>query len=99
VSVILYDKLAAWAAGKPQIAALHIFGSRARGDHRPDSDLNVALEFVDVERQVIELVYNRARWIWELSELSGLTVNDLDLRFDKHIVKLPIVTVYRRTTP
>jgi len=36
------SKLAGWAASKPQIAELWIFGSRARGDNRPDSDLDVA---------------------------------------------------------
>lgn len=99
MTVILYNKLAAWAESKPEIAALHIFGSRARGDHGPKTELDIALEFVDVEQQLIQLVCNRPRWIWELSELTGLAVTDLQLRSDKHIVKLPIVTVYRRTAP
>jgi predicted nucleotidyltransferase len=33
-----------WAIPKPYILRCWIFGSRARGDHRPDSDLDVAIE-------------------------------------------------------
>lgn len=99
VTVILYDKLAAWAESKPQIAALHIFGSRARGDHAPNSDLDIALEFLDVGEELTELACSRSQWKRELSDLSGLTVKNLELRSDKHTVKLPIVAVYRRSAP
>lgn len=33
-----------WANAKPFVRRVWIFGSRARGDHRPDSDLDVAVE-------------------------------------------------------
>jgi predicted nucleotidyltransferase len=36
-------KLASWAGEKPQIAELWLFGSRVRGTHREDSDLDVAV--------------------------------------------------------
>lgn len=32
------------AAHDSEIVAVHLFGSRARGDHRPDSDADIALE-------------------------------------------------------
>ncbi|WP_186419218.1 nucleotidyltransferase domain-containing protein [Bosea sp. CS1GBMeth4] len=35
--------LALWAHGKGEIAELWLFGSRARGDHRHDSDLDLAV--------------------------------------------------------
>ena len=33
-----------WASSKPFIVRLWVFGSRARGTHRPDSDLDVAVQ-------------------------------------------------------
>jgi len=35
--------LATWARDTREVSEVWIFGSRARGDHRPDSDLDVAL--------------------------------------------------------
>ena len=37
--------VAQWADERPAIEKAYIFGSRARGDHRPDSDLDLAIEF------------------------------------------------------
>lgn len=34
----------AWAEGVPKFAAVWIYGSRARGDHHPGSDLDIAVE-------------------------------------------------------
>jgi predicted nucleotidyltransferase len=39
--------LARWAAQHPEVHRIYIFGSRARGDHRPDSDLDIAVELVE----------------------------------------------------
>lgn len=36
--------LLTWASGKPLINRLWLFGSRVRGEHRPDSDVDVAIE-------------------------------------------------------
>ena len=41
--------LGKWAAGKPTIKALYVFGSYARGEARPTSDLDLAIDFVDVD--------------------------------------------------
>lgn len=98
VSVALYDKLAGWAQSKRQLAALHIFGARARGDHRPDSALKLALEFIDAEDEIRLLHDHALAWKQELADLSGLDVAQLELRSNKQIVRLPIVTVYRRPT-
>lgn len=96
MSAALYEKLAGWAQSKQQLAALHIFGARARGDHRPDSELALALEFVDVENEARLLRDHAPTWNQELADLSGLDVAELELRSNKQIVKLPVVTVYRR---
>jgi hypothetical protein len=39
----LVDILADWIAPAPNIPAIYLFGSRVRGDHRPDSDVDVRL--------------------------------------------------------
>ncbi|HHA2633797.1 nucleotidyltransferase domain-containing protein [Stenotrophomonas maltophilia] len=33
-----------WARQEPIIAKIHLFGSRLRGDHRLDSDIDIAVE-------------------------------------------------------
>lgn len=37
-----------WASGKSLVKRVHIFGSRVRRDHRPDSDIDIAVE-LDLE--------------------------------------------------
>jgi len=37
-----------WAADKAPITKVYIFGSRVKGDFRPDSDLDVALELYPI---------------------------------------------------
>ncbi len=96
MSVALYEQLAGWAQSKRQLAALHIFGARARGDHRPDSELELALEFTDAENEVGLLHNHAVAWKQEVADFSGLEVAALELRSNKQIVKLPIVTIYRR---
>lgn len=48
-----------------RLAAVYLFGSRARGDHRPDSDADVAVflrdapgDPFDVEREIVEDGYD-----------------------------------------
>jgi predicted nucleotidyltransferase len=38
--------LADWSADKP--VTIFLFGSRVRGDHRPDSDVDVLVQFGDM---------------------------------------------------
>jgi predicted nucleotidyltransferase len=40
---ILAQILAKWADGAPGVKEVYLFGSRVRGDHRPDSDVDVRL--------------------------------------------------------
>lgn len=38
------DVVSNWARGKPLIKRVYLFGSRVRGDHKPTSDLDIAVE-------------------------------------------------------
>jgi len=40
---ILAETLAEWADAAPEVPAVYLFGSRVRGDHRADSDVDVRL--------------------------------------------------------
>jgi predicted nucleotidyltransferase len=65
-----------WATTKPFIRRLWIFGSRARGQGRPDSDLNVAVEIDPVgtdENAYTSFVHDAGNWRAELQPL--LTYN------------------------
>ena len=53
---IPHQVLAKWAVGKPTIKALYVFGSYARGQARPDSDLDLAFEFINVDAPLSELI-------------------------------------------
>jgi predicted nucleotidyltransferase len=37
-------KINAWAEQHPEIERIYLYGSRARGDHRPDSDIDLAID-------------------------------------------------------
>jgi predicted nucleotidyltransferase len=74
--------LLAWAAAHPNIAKLHLFGSRASGVSEPWSDLDLAFEFDGIDDDLAELIENSSAWKAELSSLLGLVVKDLYLFTD-----------------
>ncbi len=87
ISDDLRDKLLTWAASKPTVNALFIFGSYANGTAGPESDLDIAFDFVDqVDSPLAELITNAAIWKTELTDLTGITVKDLYL-FDDQVVR------------
>jgi predicted nucleotidyltransferase len=66
------EVLVDWAARTPEVMALHVFGSRARGTALCYSDLDLAIELIAKEdEQMLVFVDRRQRWIDELSELTG----------------------------
>jgi predicted nucleotidyltransferase len=88
--------LAEWAAKQPEILSLFVFGSRARGDARADSDLDLAFELDNTrEPQLAVLIATRARWQRELAALTGLVVRDLYL-WDTPEVSGPARAIYAR---
>lgn len=56
--------LITWASTKPKIKRLWVFGSRARGDHRSDSDLDIAIELRGSGRETpfTQFMFNRDEW-------------------------------------
>jgi predicted nucleotidyltransferase len=75
----LTAKLATWAAGKPTIKALYVFGSYARSEQTRTFDLDLAFEFVGVGQDFVELTTNARAWKAEVSRLTGLVVKDVYL--------------------
>jgi predicted nucleotidyltransferase len=63
------DAIYEWAANNPYVCAVYIFGSRAKGTPRADSDLDIAIEASNGN-------YTRfdSEWKAELSERTGLRV-------------------------
>jgi predicted nucleotidyltransferase len=59
-----------WAASKREITRLILFGSRVKGVHRPDSDLDIM-----PVTHAGDFIPNKAQWTDELTELLGVTVH------------------------
>ncbi|WKL56897.1 nucleotidyltransferase domain-containing protein [Asticcacaulis sp. ZE23SCel15] len=74
-----------WASSKSEISSVYIFGSRAKGTHHIDSDLDVAYRS-DLEWYEL----NRSLWKGELENLLNLNV-DLQLAEDDDLVVWPAV--------
>jgi predicted nucleotidyltransferase len=79
---IPHQTLTNWAATKPTIKAVYVFGSYARGEARPDSDLDLAFDFFDDSDALAELIAIAAAWKVELTRLTGIVVKDLYLGSD-----------------
>jgi GT2 family glycosyltransferase len=58
----LAEIFAEWIKAAPSIPAIYLFGSRVRGDHRPDSDVDVRLflrEWTKVSREDMKWWYDQ----------------------------------------
>lgn len=62
--------IAAWAKATPEIGAVRLFGSRWRGDYRPESDVDLAVTVLDGEDEPGSDIYIDRSDQWEI-ELSG----------------------------
>ncbi len=51
----LANVIAQWVDQRPAVEQVYIFGSHVRGDARPDSDLDLAIEFVQNLRVRLEM--------------------------------------------
>jgi predicted nucleotidyltransferase len=67
-----------WAERTPAIRRVLVFGSRAKGTARPDSDLDLAVDLDPTDGDALaELIVNRGKWREELTRKLGLTVKDI----------------------
>jgi predicted nucleotidyltransferase len=90
--------LAEWAALHPEVIALYLFGSHAKGTVHAGSDLDLAFELEDPrswESEETVMIAKREQWRRELSVLTGSYVRDLYLRSDPNISG-PFKEIYRR---
>lgn len=72
-----YQAIIAWAQRTPQIRAAILFGSRAKGTSRPDSDVDVALELNAPTSQEVMAMFIKygESWQTELRRDTALLVN------------------------
>ena len=87
-----FEIIRGWAATKQFVAAIHVFGSRVSGTHRPDSDLDVAIGLtVTDEGEALDVwMAENGNWQTELGALLPWTI-DLDLY---HSEAAPLVFKY-----
>ena len=74
------EQVAHWARGKRLISRVDFFGSRVRGNHAPDSDLDVAIviRYSDADTCLAYWFANHTAWQTELQRLVPWRV---DLQF------------------
>jgi len=63
------DAIARWAAQNPRIRRVWAYGSRAKGTHRPDSDIDLAVELepvADSEEALAVWMGHAGSWRWQL---------------------------------
>jgi len=68
------DAIARWAATNPYIRRVWVYGSRAKGTHRPDSDIDIAVELepvADSEEALTVWMAHAGAWRWQLQ--SGIS--------------------------
>lgn len=92
-------QLGAWALEREAIAAIWLFGSRARGNHQPDSDFDIAIELMPAQGPAKDWPYtafhfNADRWKSQISVILNGEVDlvcyrsDLDCKFDPRVALL-----------
>jgi predicted nucleotidyltransferase len=100
-------RITSWAASQPKIVRVGVFGSRARGDHRPDSDVDLAIvvaaepdlqtvivsdaEFPAWRRQVHKMVPVELDLVWANPDEVGLLFHSK--------VAQDVIKIYERETP
>jgi predicted nucleotidyltransferase len=98
------QKLRVWAAQKSEIREVWIFGSRAHGDHRADSDIDIAVGIVgDKERRFNIWYWTFPEWKEELQKLlpikADLRLLDAEIPEDDKVipaVRSEGIDVFRR---
>lgn len=71
------EAVANWANSHPEIESVFLFGSRARGDCTPDSDIDLAVVVAGILGESADTRYfcHRNTWKTELESLLGRSIN------------------------
>lgn len=71
------EKVSVWAVSYPEIVQIMLFGSQARGDSKPNSDVDLAftVEEFSGESAYTRYFYERHRWKRELETILGRSIN------------------------
>ncbi|MCA6102787.1 nucleotidyltransferase family protein [Bradyrhizobium australafricanum] len=88
-----------WASKQEAIAAVWLFGSRARGDFRPDSDHDIALELMPSRGPADDWAFTAFffaydRWKQDIrailqNEISLVCFReDMECKFDPRVLKI-----------
>jgi len=92
------EAVAKWASTQPLIRKAYLFGSRVRGTHKPNSDLDVAVEIFTLPGDENPLT----TWICEAQRLKASTAGVvpviIDLNWYGGAVETPCVHVGLETS-
>ena len=80
---VVSDCLRRWAANTPPVQRMWLFGSRAGGTHRVDSDIDVAIEITgwdsddpDIRGEALaDWIFNADDWKHQLRGITPLTID------------------------
>ena len=78
------DRLAIWAQQKAEISEVWIFGSRARGAHHDNSDLDVAVSVLGDKDRRFNI------WFWNFGEWKNELQNALPVKIDLSLLDAEI---------
>ncbi|MBV2146757.1 nucleotidyltransferase domain-containing protein [Sphingobium sp. AS12] len=81
-----------WAESEPLILQAYVFGSRAKGVHRAESDIDLAIKVygATVGEALANGIFEKGRWLSDLQARLPMTV-DLQPMQDDDIVVTPAV--------
>jgi predicted nucleotidyltransferase len=88
------ERVAGWAAGKERIREVHFFGSRAKGEHHDESDVDLAYLLTGDEpgERLAYSICECGGWQAELAALLGVR---MDLQFTDNVDDLAVWTWVR----
>jgi len=78
---IIIKNLRLWASEIPHMRRVFIFGSRVKGNYRPDSDLDIAIDFDKSENDTNCLatwIFHKDKWCKEIEALIPNMCIDLE---------------------